>query len=128
MLQRKEKAVRSGLKRGDTVMIIAGGNKIKRAHKGKTGKIVRFVGVQRDRAILEGFNIFTRHTRANMPGKPSGKVPHEVGIHVSNLMFYVEKLKRPVRIKHKVLADGSKVRGYFDPKNRDFIQISEEAK
>lgn len=128
MLQQKTKRISSNLKRGDTVMIIAGGNKIKRAHKGKTGKILRLVGEKRDRAILEGLNIFTRHTRANLPGKPSGKVPHEVGIHLSNLMFYAEKLKRAVRIKRKVLADGSKVRGYLDPKSKEFVQISDEVK
>ena len=108
------------LKRGDTVMVIAGGNNQTRPNKGKTGKILRFVG---ERAIVEGLNFVSRHQRQSGPNKPSGKVPKEAPIHVSNLMFYAEKLKRPVRIKHKTLSDGTKVRGYLDPKSKEFVQI-----
>ncbi len=108
------------LKRGDTVMVIAGGNNQKRPNKGKTGKILRFVG---DRAVIEGLNFVSRHQRQSGPNKPSGKVPKEAPIHVSNLMFYAEKIQRPVRIKHKTLTDGTKVRGYLDPKSKEFVQI-----
>ena len=109
------------LKRGDLVMVISGGNEKKRPNKGKTGKIRRFVGD--DRVVVEGLNFVTRHQRQAGPNKPAGKIPRESPIHVSNVMFYAEKLKRPVRIKHKVLADGRKVRGYNDPKTREFVQI-----
>lgn len=109
------------LKKGDTVMVIAGGNSQTRPNKGKTGKIMRLVG--EDRAIVEGLNFVTRHQRQTGPNKPSGKVPKEAPIHISNLMFYVEKIKRPVRIKHKSLSDGTKVRGYLDPKSKEFVQI-----
>jgi large subunit ribosomal protein L24 len=109
------------LKRGDIVMVVAGGHKDKRPNKGKTGKIMRFVGD--DKAIVEGLNIVTRHQRQAGPNKPAGKVPKEAPIHVSNLMFYVEKLKRPMRLKHKTLTDGKKVRGYTDPSSKEFVQI-----
>jgi large subunit ribosomal protein L24 len=102
-------------------MVIAGGNGSTRPNKGKTGKILRFVGA--DRAVVEGLNFVSRHQRQTGPNKPSGKIPKESPIHVSNLMFYVEKLKRPVRLKYRTLADGKKVRGYVDPKNKEFVQI-----
>lgn len=111
------------LKAGDTVMVIAGGNKQKRPNKGQTGKIVRFTGKNKDRAVVEGVNMVTKHQRATQPGQSSGKLNIEASIHVSNLMFYAEKAKRPVRLKHKLLDDGRKVRGYLDPENKEFVQI-----
>lgn len=114
---------RSTLKKGDTVMVIAGGNKKKRANKGQIGKIVRFVGDDNDRVIVEGLNMITRHQKARGANEPGGKIQREGSIHVSNVMFYVEKLKRPVRLSHKILEDGKRVRGYKDPKTKEFVQV-----
>ena len=111
------------LKTGDTVMIISGGNKKKNQLKGKTGKILRFVGKDRSRAVIEGLNIVTRHRRAAGPDKPAGKIKREAAVHVSKLMYYAEKAKKPVRLRHNRLADGTKVRGYLDPKSKEFVQI-----
>lgn len=110
------------LKKGDPVMIITGGSADKRLNKGKVGKLLRFVGGQ-ERVVVEGLNFVTRHQRPTAPNKPSGKIPKEASIHVSNVMYYVEKLKRPVRIKHKLLDDGRKVRGYLDPTTKEFVTI-----
>jgi hypothetical protein len=38
-------------------------------------------------------------------------------------MYYVEKLKKPVRLVKSVLADGKKVRGYKDPSSKKFVQL-----
>ena len=124
MARREEKNMRraTSLRRGDVVMVISGGHKKKRPIKGQTGKIVRFVGAQR--AIVEGLNMVTRHRRAKGPGQQSARVQMEAPIHVARLMFYAEKLKRPVRLKHSVLADGRKVRGYKDPQSSEFVQIT----
>lgn len=120
-----ESTCRSGrgsqLRKGDTVMIITGGSGKSRELKGKTGKILRFVG--KDRVIIEGFNYVSKHQRQAGPNKPAGKIAKEAPIHVSNVMYYVEKLKKPVRIKNQVLADGTKVRGYSDPKKKEFVQL-----
>ncbi|RIL07991.1 MAG: 50S ribosomal protein L24 [Proteobacteria bacterium] len=119
--QKVKSAGKTGLRKGDMVMVIAGGHKKKRPIKGKTGKIMRFVGTTR--AIVEGLNFVTRHKRASGPGQQSSKVQMEAPIDVSRLMFYAEKIQKPVRLKHKFLADGSKVRGYLDPKSREFVQL-----
>ena len=113
----------TSLKKGDTVMVIAGGNKNSRPNKGKVGKILRFTGANKDRVIVEGINLITRHQRAKGPNAPAGKVQREGSIHLSNVMYYVEKLKKPVRIKHKVLTGGKKVRGYLNPETKEFVQI-----
>jgi large subunit ribosomal protein L24 len=118
-----KKAAKHTIRRGDTVMVIAGGNSknSKRVLKGQIGKVARFVG--EDRVVVEGLNMVTRHQRALGPDKPAGKVQKEAPIHVSNVMYYAEKIKRPVRLKHKLLADGKKVRGYVDSKTKQFEQI-----
>ena len=125
MAKEKVRRVTSALRRGDTVMVIAGGNKKKRVLKGQTGKIVRFTGSKMDRVIVEGLNMITRHQRAAGPDKPAGKVEKEGSIHISNLMYYLEKAKKPVRLQHSFLADGKKVRGYKDPGSGDFVQIAD---
>ncbi len=115
--------VATALKAGDTVMVIAGGNKSKRPNKGQTGKIKSFVGRSQDRVIVEGLNMITRHKRATAPGQPAGKIQQEGSIHISNVMYYAEKIKKPVRLKFSFLQDGRKVRGYTDPQSKEFVQV-----
>jgi large subunit ribosomal protein L24 len=113
------------LRRGDTVMVISGGNKKTRPLKGKTGKILRFVGRGGLRAVVEGLNFVTRHQRARSSKQQAAKIQKEAPMQVSRLMYYVEKLKKPVRLCHGVLADGSRVRGYRDPKTKEFVQVAD---
>jgi large subunit ribosomal protein L24 len=115
--------VKTALKKGDLVMVIAGGHGKKRLNVGKTGKIKAFTGKNKDRVIVEGLNFVTRHQKQTGPNKPAGKVPKEASIHISNVMFYAEKIKKAVRLKQNVLSDGKKVRGYTDPKSKEFTQI-----
>ena len=124
---KKQKApvrVNSVLKAGDSVMVIAGGHKQKRPNKGKVAKILRFAGKKKDRVVLEGVNIVTKHQRATQPGQQGGRIQKEAPIHVSNVMYYVEELKRPVRLKHSTLEDGTKVRGYMHPEKNEFVQLA----
>jgi large subunit ribosomal protein L24 len=114
---------KSDLKKGDPVIVTAGGNKKKRENKGKVGRIQAFSGKNRDRVIVEGVNVFTRHQKQTSPDKPAGKIEKEAGIHVSNVMYYVEKLEKAVRLKHKKLEDGTRVRGYLNPDTNEFVQI-----
>lgn len=121
----KPEKVETSLKAGDTVMVIAGGHKEKRPNKGQVGKIREFIGKKNDRVIVEGVNMVKRHQRQTAPGKPSGIIEKEAGIHISNVMYYVEKLKKPVRIRQSYLEDGTKVRGYLDPESKKFVQLEQ---
>lgn len=114
---------RTALKRGDSVMVISGGNKHKRPLKGQVAKIQAIVGKNGDRVLLEGLNIFVKHQRATAPGQEGGKVSVVKSVHISNVMYYVESLKRPVRLVKNVLEDGTRVRGYRDPSTKAFVQI-----
>ena len=103
-------------------MVTAGGNKKTKPIKGRTAKIVTFTGTNADRVILEGLNHVTKHQRATSMNDKGGKVQKEASIHISNVMFYAEKAKSAVRLCSS-LVDGKKVRGYKDPKTKEFVQI-----
>ncbi len=113
----------TALKKGDSVMVIAGGNKSKRPIKGQVAKIRAIVGAKGDRVILEGLNVFTRNKRATRPGEEGGKIQVEKSVHISNVMYYVEKLKKPVRLCKETAADGKRVRGYRDPSSNKFVAL-----
>ena len=121
----KEAVGQTLLKKGDRVMVIAGGNKKKRPIKGQVGKILRFIGKSRERAVVEGLNMVTRHTKAKGPGQQSGKLLKEAPIHISRLMYFAEKANKPVRLCSSCLSDGTKVRGYKQKEDKKFIQLAD---
>lgn len=108
------------LKVGDTVMVLTGGNKKKqKLLRGQTGKILRFLP-KTHRVVVEGLNMITRHKRARTSNEVGGKIVREGSVHISNVMFYSEEHKRPLRLKVQSMADGRKVRGITDPKTKKF--------
>lgn len=90
------------VKKGDTVSVITGKD------KNKSGKVLAVLA-KRDSVLVEGLNVVKRHTRAR-GNEPGGIVEKEAPLHVSNVMLYCEKCKRPVRTKRNLLEDGKKVR------------------
>ncbi|ABB30879.1 50S ribosomal protein L24 [Geobacter hydrogenophilus] len=90
------------VKKGDTVSVIAGKD------KSKTGKVIRILP-KKDGVLVEGLNMVKRHMRAR-GNEPGGIVEKENPLHVSNVMLYCDKCKKPVRSKMNVLEDGKKVR------------------
>ncbi len=90
------------LKKGDTVKVIAG------KEKGKTGKILRVVA-DKDKVVVEKLNFVKRHQKPDAKGK-GGIVEKEAPIHISNVMLLCSKCNAAVRVGHKTLEDGKKVR------------------
>lgn len=114
---------RTALRIGDVVMVLTGGNtKKEKALRGQTGKILRFLP-KKNRVIVEGLNMIKRAKRATRPGEASGIITKEGSVHISNVMYYSEKLKRPVRLRSKTLDNGKKVRCYLDPKTKKLENI-----
>jgi ribosomal protein L24 len=108
------------LRVGDSVMVIAGGNKTTNVLKRQVGRILVFAG---DRVIVEGLNFGIKYKRPTRVGERGTAVRSERSIHVSNVMYYVDALKRPVRLSSKVRSDGKKERGYRDPVSKEFIYL-----
>jgi len=66
------------IKSGDTVKIIAGD------HKGTTGKVTKVLR-EANKAIVEGVNMVSRHTKPSAKNPQGGIVQKEAPIHISNL-------------------------------------------
>lgn len=112
------------LKVGDTVVVLGGGNSQKgKTLKGSTGEILSF-NKKNERVTVKDLNMVRRHTRAKSNAESSGIVDKEGSIHVSNVAYYVEELGKGVKLRGKILEDGSKVRGYIHPESGNFEQLS----
>ena len=90
------------IKKGDTVYVNAGND------KGKTGKVLTVISAK-DRAIVEGINLVSKHTKPNAKQPQGGIIKQEAGIHISNLQLIDPKSGKPTRVGHK-LVDGKKIR------------------
>ncbi len=67
------------IKKGDTVKVLAGND------RGKEGKVLS-VMVKDQRAIVEGINMVSKHTKPNAKNPQGGIVKKEAAVHASNLM------------------------------------------
>jgi large subunit ribosomal protein L24 len=91
------------IRKGDTVVVITG------ASKGRRGEVLR-VFPRAERALVQGVNIATRHTKPRGLGQPGGIVQEEASIHLSNLKLIDPKSDEPTKVGFRVLDDGRKVR------------------
>jgi len=92
------------LRKGDTVVVIAGKD------KGKQGTIL---AVKADRVKVEGVNIVTKHQKPNqMLGKEGGIVKQEAFLHISNVAIYNANTQKADRVAYRVNSDGKKERIY----------------
>lgn len=94
---------RSHIKKDDFVQVIAGRDRDKR------GKVLR-VFPQDGRIMVEGIQMIKRHTRATQQRQQAGIIEREGKVHISNVMLICAKCDRGVRVGHRVLEDGKKVR------------------
>ena len=90
------------IKKGDTVYVNAGND------KGKTGKVLTVIPAK-DRVIVEGVNVVSKHTKPNAAHPQGGIIKQEAGVHISNLQLIDPSTNKPTRVGYKVV-DGKKVR------------------
>lgn len=83
------------IKKGDTVFVNAGND------KGKTGKVLE-VFPAKERAIVEGINMVSKHTKPNPKNPQGGIVKQEASIHISNLNVVDPAKGIPTRIGRRV--------------------------
>jgi large subunit ribosomal protein L24 len=91
------------IKKGDTVVVIAGRD------KGKRGDVERVV--DDGHVVVNGVNQVKKHTKPNpMKNQPGGIVTKALPIHVSNVAIWNPVTQKPDRIGFRTLEDGRKVR------------------
>ena len=90
------------IKTGDTVRVITGD------HKGSEGKVVR-VDREKNKAIVEGINMVSKHEKPSAKNPQGGIVKKEAPIHISNLSLLDPNSGDATRVGYDV-RDGKKVR------------------
>lgn len=96
-------SVKLHIKKGNTVKVIAGDS------KGQSGKVLEVV-VDKNRAIVEGVNMISKHTKPNAKNPQGGIVKQEAPIHISNLQLLDPKSGNVTRVGRKEGSNGKLVR------------------
>lgn len=91
------------IKKGDEVIILAGEDK---NLKGKVLKVL----VDKQKAIVEGRNMLTKHTKPSSKFPQGGIIKQEAPIHVSNLSLIDPESGKATRVAIKRTEDGKKIR------------------
>jgi len=84
------------IKSGDTVKVIAGD------HKGSEGKVIAIIK-EKDRVLVEGVNLVSKHTKPSAQNPQGGIVKKEASLHISNLMLVEDGVA--VRVGYQVDGD-----------------------
>ena len=84
------------IKSGDTVKVIAGD------HKGSEGKVLQIIR-EKDRVLVEGVNLVSKHTKPSAQNPQGGIVKKEASLHISNLMLVEDGVA--VRVGYQVDGD-----------------------
>jgi large subunit ribosomal protein L24 len=92
------------IKKGDTVIIITGESK---DQKGRVLEVDR----DKNKAIVEGVNMVSKHTKPNAKVPQGGIIKKEAPVHLSNLMLVDPTTGKPTRIGRK-LNDKNKLVRY----------------
>ncbi|HEY9113091.1 MAG TPA: 50S ribosomal protein L24 [Bacteroidales bacterium] len=82
------------IKKGDNIMVISGNS------KGKSGRVLEVIA-DKNRLIVEGVNMMSKHTKPNAKNPKGGIVKQEASIHISNTMI-VDKSGKPTRVGKKL--------------------------
>ena len=93
------------IKKDDTVLILAG------TSKGSKGKVVK-VMPDNYRAIVEGVNMVSKHTKPNAANPQGGIVKQEAKIHISNLVLIDPKSGEATKIGRKLDEKSGKIVRY----------------
>jgi large subunit ribosomal protein L24 len=96
-------AVKTKIKKGDTVMVMTG------RERGKTGKVLS-MSLEDGKVIVEKLNVIKRHTKPNQKVKQGGIIEREAPLAIANVMFLCGNCNKPVRVGIKLLDDGRRVR------------------
>jgi len=84
------------IKSGDTVKVIAGD------HKGTEGKVLQIIK-DKDRVLVEGVNLVSKHTKPSAQNPQGGIVKKEASLHISNIMLVEDGVA--VRVGYQVDGD-----------------------
>ena len=91
------------IKKGDTVYINTG------EYKGQKGRVLEVIR-SKNKALVEGINMVSKHTKPNAQYPQGGIIKMEAPVHLSNLMLIDGSSGEPTRIGRKLNDNGKLVR------------------
>ena len=92
------------IRKGDTVLVLSG------EYKGQQGKILK-METKTDKALVEGINLVSKHTKPGTKNPQGGIVKKEAPIHVSNVKVVTEsKKEKKSGVGHKEKVIGTALR------------------
>ena len=91
------------VKKGDTVVVISGKD------KGKKAKVLAALP-KVDKVLCEGINMNKKHKKPGKGMQQGGIIHQESPIFSSKVMLWCGRCEKGVRLGHRILDDNSKVR------------------
>ena len=88
-------------KKGDEVIVKVGKD------KGKIGKISKVI-TSNEKVVITGVNVSKKHQKPSQDSK-GGIIDKEMPIHISNILAYDTKSKKPSKVGFKI-EEGKKIR------------------
>ncbi|UII22978.1 50S ribosomal protein L24 [Fulvivirga ligni] len=113
MERAKNKQGKLHIRKGDKVKVISGNS------KGKDGVVLEVI-TSKQRAIVEGLNMVTKHVKPSATNPEGGIEKKEAAIHISNLMLVDPATGDAVRTGRKQDDNGKLQR--YSKKTGDFIK------
>ena len=93
------------IKKNDIVIVTTGNS------KGVKGKVIK-VYPKENRAMVEGANMISKHTKPNATNPQGGIIKQESKLHISNLMLIDPKSGEPTKVGRKVDEKTGKIVRY----------------
>ena len=94
-------------------MVIAGNS------KGQQGRVLEVIR-DKERALVEGVNMLSKHTKADKSAPQGGIIKKEGPVHLSNLMIVDPASGKPTRVGRRLGEKGKLVR--FSKKSGEEIK------
>lgn len=113
MRNQDKKRAKLHIKKDDTAIVIAGDD------KGKKGKVLEVIKAK-ERVIIEGVNMITKHVKPSANNPEGGIEKTEAGIHISNVMVVDPSSGESTKVGRKVNEEGKLQR--FSKKTGELIK------
>ena len=93
------------IKKNDTVIVTTGNS------KGVKGKVIKVLPKE-NRAMVEGANVVSKHSKPNAANPQGGIVRQEATIHISNLVIVDPKSGEATKVGRKIDEKSGKIVRY----------------
>jgi large subunit ribosomal protein L24 len=93
------------VRRGDTIVVLAGKDRGKRGTVERIERTKRGLGV-----VIPGINMAKRHQRPRSRTQTAGILDLPVPLHISSVQVVCPRCGKPTRVGHQQLENGQRVR------------------